>query len=260
MTDALIGYTGFVGSCLDRSHAFGDRFNSKNFREMSGRRYDLLVCAGVSAAKWIANREPEEDRRQIAALTAVLDTVSAREFVLISTIDVYPDPTAGGDETTVIDPSCNHAYGRHRYELEQWVRGRFACARTVRLPALFGPGLKKNALYDLLNNNQVDRINPAASYQWYPLTRLWADIEIVRQQGLDLANLFPESLAMRAIIDRCFAGAKVGPAVEPAPHYRVGTVHAAAFGGRPPYIMDAHACLEAIVRYVADVHSKGEQA
>src|SRR5262249_38111992 len=119
---ALIGYTGFVGGTLARGQKFDALYNSKNISDIVGRSFDLVVCAGVSAAKWLANREPEADRAAIAALTRCLEQVDVRELVLISTIDVYPDPSLPLDESSSIDPAVTHAYGRHRFELEQWVR------------------------------------------------------------------------------------------------------------------------------------------
>lgn len=252
MTRALIGYTGFVGSSLDAQTVFDERYNSRNIKELAGRSCDLVVCAGVSGVKWMANREPEADRAAIRSLTDVLGTAKIGELVLISTIDVYPDPAAGGDEATLIDPAVNHAYGRHRFELEEWARAHFPSVRIVRLPALFGPGLRKNALYDLLHNNQTELINPAGLFQWYPVTRLWADIETTRRAGLDLVNLVTEPVTMRAIIDRNFPGVPVGPVKRPAPEYRLGTRHAAAFGGQGSFIMDADKCLKTIASYVAD--------
>lgn len=251
MRTGLIGHTGFVGSNLVRAVDFQERFNRSNVAALEGR-FDLLVCAGVSAVKWLANRDPESDRAGIAALQAQLEKVTAREFVLISTIDVYVDPAAGGDEATPIDAQANHAYGRHRRELELWCAERFERLHIVRLPALFGPGLKKNALFDLLEDNDVAKINDQGVFQWYPLARLWDDITMARNEGLPVVNLFPEPLPMTDIIATCFPGARTGSDPASAVHYRVGTRHAECFGGRDGYVMDRERCLAAIAAFVAD--------
>ena len=52
MTDALIGYTGFVGSNLEATHEFGAKFNSRNITEIEGQSFGHLVCAGAPAKKW----------------------------------------------------------------------------------------------------------------------------------------------------------------------------------------------------------------
>jgi hypothetical protein len=171
--------------------------------------------------------------------------------VLISTIDVYPDPAAGGDETTRIDTTDSHPYGRHRYEFERWVQATFPLSRIIRLPALFGPGLKKNALFDLLHDNQVSAINPAGIFQWYPVLRLWSDIEIARRADLRLVNFFTEPLPMSTIIATCFPGAPVGLPRLQAPAYRLKTVNAALFGGADGFILSAQACLGEIAAFVA---------
>lgn len=252
MITALIGHTGFVGSFLDAATVFDERCNSRTIGEMAGRSFDLAVCAGASPVKWMANRDPEVDRAAVKALTDVLGTMQIGEFVLISTIEVYPDPAAGGDEATIIDAAANHPYGRHRYELEEWAKATFPVVRIVRLPALFGPGLRKNALFDLLHHNRTEFINPAGLLQWYPVSRLWADIGTTRRVGLNLVNLVTEPVRMRDIIERDFPGVVVGEETHPAPEYRVGTRHAAAFGGQGAFIMSAQKCLDTISGFVAD--------
>lgn len=246
----LIGHTGFVGSTLSRANSFDQSFNSKNFRDLAGQSFDVLVCAGVSAVKWVANAEPETDAEKIVELTDVLEKVVAREFVLISTIDVYPDPARGGDEDTKIDGHVGQPYGHHRLALEEWSRRHFPRTKIVRLPALFGPGLKKNALFDLLNDNQTHKINPAGVFQWYPLTRLWRDIEIVRASNDAVFNLLSEPIAMSEIIDAFFPRAAVGPFMLPAPEYRLTSKHAGLFGGAKGYVLNRKRCLEEIDRFV----------
>jgi hypothetical protein len=248
---ALIGHSGFVGGTLLREARFDDLYNSSNIAEMTGRSYQLVVCAGVSAAKWLANKDPDKDRADIARLTDVLERIEAREFILISTIDVYPDPRSRADETAPIDPSANHAYGANRYRLEEWVKARFPSVRIVRLPALFGEGLRKNAVYDLLNDNQTTSINPRASFQWYPMRRLALDIGRVRSADLRLVNLFGEPLPMREVADALFPAACLGPDTDPAPHYDLRTVHGELFGGKDGYVLDAVTSLGEMARFVA---------
>lgn len=248
---ALIGYTGFVGGTLHRTAAFDTLINSKNAGELRGRNFDLVVCAGVSAVKWLANKEPEEDCARIASLTDVLGTISAKEFVLISTIDVYPDPSAPVDEDLIIDPSTNHAYGRHRLELERWAVKHFATTRVVRLPALFGAGLKKNVLFDLLNGNMTAAINPATSFQWYPLRRLASDLDRVREANIRLINLFPEPIWTSDIVQAFFHDTIVGPEKTPAPCYGVRTKHSKLFGGPPGYVSDRITILGEVADFVA---------
>ena len=248
---ALIGHTGFVGGTLARSAPFDACFNSSNIGDLRGRHTGLLVCAGVSAVKWRANQDPAADRANIARLTDVLATATADELVLISTVDVYPEPDAGCDEDSPLDATANHAYGRHRLELETWCRERFPTVRVVRLPALFGTGLRKNALYDLLHGHMLGNIDPRAIFQWYPLDRLWDDIGVVRRARLERVNLVPEPLPMQAILDTVFPSVGTGVPVGPAPHYDVHTRHARLFGSAGRYIMDREASLAAIARFVA---------
>ena len=252
----LIGYTGFVGGTLFRARHFDACFNSANIDEIAGASFDRLVCAGVSAAKWQANQDPECDRAAIARLTEMLSMVTARKLVLLSTIDVYPDPSKADDEDSSIDPATNHAYGRHRYELEQWIARRFENACVIRLPALFGSGLKKNAVYDLLNGNQVEMINPAATFQWYPTARLADDLDRTAAAGLSLVNLFTEPVTMRSVIDAYFPHAKVGPERKPAPIYRLRTKHARLFGGADGHVLDAASVLDALGDYVGQERAR----
>src|SRR5262249_30516687 len=144
-----------------------------------------------------------------------LRTVTARTFVLISTIDVYPF-TRDADEG--LDPQGlpNHAYGTHRLQFEAFVRDCFPEALIIRLPALFGPGLRKNVLFDLLNGNQLELINPDSRFQWYPLERLPHDLALAQASGLRLVNLFTEPVPTRSILERFFPLAAVGARAQPA--------------------------------------------
>ena len=83
MRTALIGYTGFVGGNLNNQYEFTDCYNSKNFQEMKDQDYDIVVCAGVSAVKWMSNKEPEKYLANIKVLEDVIKTIKSKNLIII---------------------------------------------------------------------------------------------------------------------------------------------------------------------------------
>ena len=235
MREALIGYTGFVGSNLKKQHCFTDFFNSKNFNNMKEQHYNLVVCAGVSAKKWIANKEPEKDKTHIKKLENVLKTIQADHFILISTIDVYP-VKKGANEDYEYNKVTNDFYGTHRLALENFCLENFTNCTIIRLPALFGEGLKKNVIYDLLNDNCLDMINSQSSFQYYCLKNLWKDIQKTVNHGIKIINLFTEPLLTEEILSNFFPQKKVGKKASPEVHYDLHTKHARHWSKSGPYI------------------------
>ena len=207
---ALIGYTGFVGSSLNRAAEFHAFYNSKNIGEIQDESFDIVICAGAPAVKWKANKFPEQDDQAIDALIEHLRSIkSAKLFVLISTIDVYP-VSIGHAEDFSCDSQDNHTYGKNRLRLEKFVQGHFPNFLVIRLPALFGPGLKKNYIFDLLNNNNVGSIDPNTKFQWYCVSDLMADITTILARNEQLSellttiNLFPQPIHTADIINELF--------------------------------------------------------
>ena len=150
MKEALVGFTGFVGSNICASHSFYALYNSKNITEAYGTCPDLLVFSGLRAEKYLANNDPEKDLEQIDIAERNIIKIDPRKLVLISTIDVFKTPT-GVDENSLIDTEGLNAYGYNRYQLECRIRDRFRDALIIRLPGLFGKNIKKNFIYDFIN-------------------------------------------------------------------------------------------------------------
>lgn len=144
---ALIGSTGFVGGVLSRDVAFDASYASATIDRMADESFDLVICAGAPAAMWRANADPDGDLRNLEALVGSVRRARVGRLVLISTIAVLADPGSGADEATA-DFETGTAYGRHRRWLETALSDAFPTL-ILRLPALFGPGLKKNLLFDL---------------------------------------------------------------------------------------------------------------
>lgn len=256
MRRALIGHTGFVGGNLLQQGKYDDLYNSSNIADIAGKSYDLVVSAGVKAAKWIANKEPEADRAGIATLERALENVRADHFVLISTVDVYPRPI-DVDESTPLSTTEGQPYGRHRLELEAFVRSRFPNAVIIRLPGLFGNGLKKNAIYDFLHDNRTDLIHQDGVFQFYDLDRIEADVQRCLAAGLELVNFATEPVSVRDIARRAFGREFVNQLPPPAPRYDFRTKYASAFGRSGHYLASAEEILTAIERFVARERKAG---
>ncbi len=251
MTTGLIGYTGFVGSNLLQLTDFDARYNTQNIADIRGQHFTQLVCAAPQAKKWWANQNPETDLDLIQQLISHLEHVTCDRFILISSIDVFPKIT-GVDERFDCASLENHAYGRNRLVLEQFVRGQFAIANIVRLPGLFGPGLRKNVIFDMIHGNEVEKINPHSQFQWYDVTRLWGDVQRAIAAELPLVMLATEPVATGDIQAQFFPATPIGAAAAGHPiYYDVHTCHAEAFGGASPYIRAKAAVLDDIGQFVA---------
>ena len=208
----LVGDTGLIGSVLQQSANFDATFNSSNIHElpeianMPGQ-VDELYLACLPATKWLVNQDPAKDFNNILSIVDALTQVWATKVILISTIDIYHPDDCGGNEScwTHFGPL---GYGTNRLLFETLVQDTLAFNTCiVRLPAVFHPLIKKNILFDLLNGNNVNQINGNSAYQWYPLKRLWQDIQEVK--GNEVINLFPPPIETLEIIGKFFPNAEI---------------------------------------------------
>jgi hypothetical protein len=186
--NALIGHTGFVGANLLRQHPFASLYNSKNIEEIQGREFELLVCAGVTSTKWKANGDPQEDFDQIDRLIKNIDKAVFKKLVLISTISVYDMP-------------ADNAYGSNRLYLETYLKNKHDNVTIVRLPSLFGRGLKKNPLYDLMNHEYRFLPHPDSTFQYYGLDKIWKDIGIAIDRNIETLNISIEPIVFQDILN-----------------------------------------------------------
>jgi len=191
VTAAIIGYTGLIGSNLldqyKKKFSKIDLFNSKNINKINNKKeYNIVFCAGLPAAKWLANKAPIKDKKNTQKLIRNLKKINTKKFLLISTIDVR----------------YKHAYGINRRYLEKFVKNRFKKSYIIRLPGVFGKGLKKNIIFDLLNENAIDQIYLNDKFQWYDLVYLERDISrIFKNNQLGINELYSTPIKNNEIID-----------------------------------------------------------
>ncbi len=248
MTNALIGFSGFVGSTLLKQASFESLYRSTNIRYIEGQSFDTVVCAGAPAQKWIANREPEVDRQKIDSLIAHLKTIQCNTFILISTVDVFKS-SMGADEKTLVDETGLHAYGLHRRLLEKFVESHFPSYLIVRLPGLVGPGLRKNVIFDLLNDNNLHVIESRGVFQFYPMVSLWYDIQTALNAGLKLIHLTAEPISVAEISQKGFGKAFEQVLDNTPATYDMRSCYAQVFGAVGHYQYSARETIQAIRAY-----------
>jgi len=233
---------------LLKQASFESLFRSTNIGEIGGNTFDTVVCAGASAQKWIANREPETDMEKIEGLIAHLKSMTCNTFVLISTVDVFKSPL-GADEGATVDESGLHAYGLHRRLLEKFVEGHFPNHLIVRLPGLVGPGLRKNVIFDFLNANNLHAIDSRSIFQFYPMVNLWYDIQTALDAGLKLVHLTAEPISVANISAQGFGKPFEQAQANSPATYDLRTRHADIFGASGHYQYSRRETIQAVRAY-----------
>ncbi len=203
ISSALIGSTGYVGSVLQKQRSFTELYNSKNIQEIYNKHFDLIICSAAPAQKWIANKNPEADFRNIASLIDGLKTLKCNNFILISTVDVFKEPINVSEKSDVLEDNLL-PYGLNRRHLEKFVESHFPSHLIVRLPGLVGPGLKKNPIFDFRYNNNIQAIDSRGVFQFYPMVNLWSDIKIAVNAKIKLIHFATEPLSISEIAKECF--------------------------------------------------------
>lgn len=197
----LIGDSGLVGKSLMNKINFDFTFNSKNISEFNSVVTDNsdLYLSCLPATKWKVNKDIKNDMQNILNIIEIIKKHKYNKIILISTIDVYTDsPLLSNEDFLPIVKNLN--YGSNRYLFELLVK-QLECnnIQIYRLPALFSIDIKKNILYDLLNNHNVSDINYNSTFQWYNLNNLALDINKIDNKGV--YNLFTEPIKTKLILD-----------------------------------------------------------
>lgn len=248
MGNALIGFSGYVGSTLLKQAHFSELYRSTNIHEIENREFDVVVCAGASAQKWIANSDPADDLKKIDILINHLCTIKCNKFILISTVDVFKKPIAV-DESTPVDETGLHPYGLHRRLLEKFVEQHFPSYLIVRLPGLVGPGLRKNVIFDFQNKNNLHAIESRGVFQFYPMVNLWYDIQMVLDAGLSLVHLTAEPIGVADVSLHGFGRPFAQTLENPPARYDMQSLHAQIFGSLGRYQYSARESIQAIRAY-----------
>lgn len=301
--NVLVGHTGFVGNNLYRYGSFELGVNSVSIREAFGTRPDLCVYAGLRAEKYLANQHPEKDWQMIEQAKENIRMIEPQKLVLISTIDVFKSPLAVYEDSA-IDMDGLQPYGYNRRVLENWVRENYPEALIVRLPGLFGEGIKKNFIYDIINvipfmlsetkmgelssqeaaieeyyeiqdngfwkcrnlnegeknalRNILGRVNFSAlqftdsrsEFQFYPLKRLWSDINIALENKIELLHTATEPISAGEIYKFLYGREFMNETAGVPAKYDYRTRYSGLYGQDGGYIMGKEEVLLEIQKFI----------
>jgi hypothetical protein len=202
--NTILGYSGFVGSHLLEKVFNTELYNSKNIKDVIDKEFNLVYCCCLPSVKWYCNKNPEEDNIIIDEIKKHISNIkSFNKLILISTIDIHDNNIEEQTEDNI--EVSKEYYGLHRFNFEQWLINKYKNKiHIIRLPALFGIGIKKSALYDLLNDNNLHLICSKNLYQWYDLRWLYDDIEYMLNNNIKIINAYSEPIIMKDIINYFF--------------------------------------------------------
>jgi nucleoside-diphosphate-sugar epimerase len=252
----LVGDTGLVGTTLKEKTNFDLTFNSKNINKLGDVKGDNIVIylSCLPATKWMVNKNIKSDIDNINLILENLSKIDYQRIILISTIDVYCDSPIFSNESTPINVK-NLSYGTNRYFFELLVKNvlTYKDLKIFRLPALFNKHIKKNILFDLLNNNNISQINKNSSFQWYNLDDLNDDIEyyISKHPNENVFNLFTEPIDTCEVIKLFPEHENNVTSLENRVEYNFTTKH--TLNG---YIKSKHSVLNDIKKFINEFSDK----
>jgi len=168
----LLGGNGFVGSALRRLIEQQGLdlvvLTRENYESHVGSACDVFLNANGNSKKFMANRDPLwEFDASVRSVAKSLEDFKSTQYIHLSTGDVYPrqDKPEFTLESDTLDPTRMSRYGLHKYIAETLVRGARPDALIFRMGGFVGPHLKKNAIFDMLNNAPV-WLDPASELQF----------------------------------------------------------------------------------------------
>ena len=84
------------------------------------------------------------------------------------------------------------------------MQAQFPNILVARLPHCYGPGLKKNFLFDLLHQSNFHLTDFRDVFQFYNVSNLWGDLSCLAARGYRLAHITAEPMTAAEVARECF--------------------------------------------------------
>ncbi|MCL5071163.1 MAG: NAD(P)-dependent oxidoreductase [Actinobacteria bacterium] len=142
---ALFGAGGFVGKSLFSALSKTGKYHvvpitRENYSSSIGKFYNIIINSAMPAARFWAKNNPAKDFQESVQKTAnILYGCTFDKFVQISTVSARCQ--------------LDTVYGRHKLATEDLCN--YGNNLIIRLSSMFGSGLKKGVLIDMLKGQKV---------------------------------------------------------------------------------------------------------
>jgi nucleoside-diphosphate-sugar epimerase len=168
----IIGATGFLGSAV-AIEAAARRYEvipvtRTNYAQFKDSHADILIHAAGNSRKFIDDKDPTKGfDESVGSVMRVLRDFQFAHYIHLSSGAVYPDEgnPSSNTEDAELQPEHMTHYGFHKWMAENLVMHYAPRHLILRLGGFVGPGLKKNAVYDLLKGGQVF-VHPDSEFQF----------------------------------------------------------------------------------------------
>lgn len=158
----ILGGNGFVGSgFVQHLNAVGipvTVIDRANYDQFIGAECDVFINANGNSKKFLAMEDPKaEFQASVASVRNSLVDFKFKKYVFLSTSDVYPDCSKSNltREDTILNVSEQSPYGFHKHLAELCVQHVAKDWLIVRQGGFVGHGMKKNAVFDVLNGDKL---------------------------------------------------------------------------------------------------------
>lgn len=264
---ALAGYTGFIGSNIfaRASNRIDGIYNTQNIEKAYGLEPDVLIYAGLKPDKELAERAPYQHLEKVLEAQETIRKINPYKIVLVSSIDVYKNPVGVDEENSVFAVGSDKAdkkgispYNLNRYYFEEWVRKYYPESLIMRLAVPYGLNYKNNYIKRFADEREMKFVDSKSKYQFYPLSRIWEDIQTALAEKLTLVNLTSEPITADELYKELTGKAfpqKTDRDLEQkvVETYDVMSIHAQLFGGSENYICRKNEILRSIKQFAESV-------
>jgi hypothetical protein len=194
----ILGANGFIGSHL--VSVFPDAVRITRESSLIRGKIETLFIAAPTSRKYQVNRFPSEDLVDVNNILKLIQSSNRVEnIVLVSTIDVYSNLESSSE---ISECKSELSYGGNRHFLETQLSSLGSNLKICRTGGLFGTGIKKNLMYDLVNRRTefLMNYNMESTYQWLPVDFFIKELLEFSCSDLSLKNIVGEPISVKAVV------------------------------------------------------------